>query len=206
MSKYFSFTAEQDVAFFGPAPLLQGEDARQYNQLLNEISTAVEPADIFELAFVRTIVNLIWESNRYRRLVAGALLAAEQEALEGILTRLLYDDSPFKSLSNLMGKPKTLSHQYVLKQQAAVVEVDHLLASAGMDWEVVKAEAFSLRQREIESLSRMIAGIETRMKTTLREIERHRKGFGQQLRRVVEQLDDGAAPLSKGREELKRAA
>jgi hypothetical protein len=203
-----SFTPEQDLAFFGAAPLLKGEDPNKYNQLLETVSRSVEPADVFELSFVRTIVNQIWEANRYRRLVGDTLIAAEQEALERQLRHLLYGhDKPFMfDGDGFTIKSQELARLYVLKQQAAVEEVDALLASAGIDWEVLKAEAFSLRLREIETFNRMIASAEARMKTTLREIDRHRKGFGQQLRRAVEQLDDPANASNQDREELKRAA
>lgn len=212
MSESPSFTPEQDLAFFGPPPLLKGEDPNKYNQLLETISSTVEPEDIFERAFARTIVDLLWETNRYRRLVADTLVAAEQEALERLLRHLLYGkDAPFGFDGDdpdncLSFKSEALSRQYVLRREPAIAEVDALLASAGLDWEVVKAEAFSLRLREIETLNRMIAGAEARMKNTLREIERHRKGLGQQLRRAVEQLDERDTPPDEIREELKRAA
>jgi hypothetical protein len=206
------FTQEQETAFFGKAPLLKGEDRRQYDELLVAVSGTVTPADIFELSFVRTIVNLIWETNRYRRLIGNMLAAAEQEALERRLRALLYgSDTPFHFDSidqdnPLSFKSQALSRQYMLKQQAAIDEVSTLLASAGMDWEVIKAEAFSIRLREIESLNRMVAGAEARMKTTLREIDRHRKGLGQQLRRAVEQLDGSVNAIEQDRQEFQQAA
>ena len=201
-----TFTTEQELAFFGAPPLLKGEDQNQYNQLLQTVSSTVKPADIFEQAFVRTIVNLVWEANRYRRLISETLVAAEQEAVARLLRHLLYGkDNPFTFDGDdpdnpLSTKSEALSRQYVLKRQAAVEEVDALLASAGIDFEVVKAEAFSLRLREIESLNRIIATAEARMRTTLREIDRHRQGFGQRLRGAVEQVD------GREREELGRAA
>ena len=207
-----ALTPDQELAFFGPPPLLKGEDPDKYNALVETVAGSVEPADIFERAYVRTIVNLIWEANRYRRFIADTLVAAEQEALERLLRHLLYGrDTPFifdgdDPDNTLSIKSQALSRLYVLKRQAAVEQVDALLASAGIDWEVVKAEAFSLRLREIESLNRMIAGAEARMKTTLREIERHRKGFGKELRRTIAQLDDQPSPLGEQRQDLKRAA
>jgi hypothetical protein len=192
--------------------LLEGEDPDKYNQLLESVSSAVEPADIFERAFVRTVVNLIWEAGRYRRLIADTLAAAEQEALERLLRHLLYGkDTPFMFDGNdpdtpLSIKSQALSRQYVLRRQAAVEEVDAILASAGFNQETVKAEAFSLRLREIESLNRLVTSAEARMKITLREIDRHRKGFGQQLRRAIEQFDAPVAALDEQREERKRAA
>jgi hypothetical protein len=208
MSEFPSFSPEQDLTFFGAPPLLKGEDASKYQQLFETVSNSVAPADIFESTFVRTIVDLIWEANRYRSLIANTLAAAEQDALQRRLAPLLESyENTFPNGDDLFtSKSHALSRKYVLKQQAAVEEVDTLLASAGINIEVVKAEAFSLRLREIETLNRMIASAEVRMKTTLREIDRHRKGFGQQLRRAIEQLNDPTDTLSQDREVLKRAA
>jgi hypothetical protein len=208
------FTPEEELLFFGPPPLLKGEDPDSYDRLLKAVSDAVEPADIFEGAFVRTIVNLTWEANRYRRLVANTVVAAEQEGLDRLLKHLLYGSNTTPILFEggddpecpMASKSESLSRQYVLRRQPAIEEVNKLLASAGLDWEVVKAEAFASRLREIEALNRMIAAAESRMKTTLREIDRHRKGFGQQLRRVIDQLDNRETPRDTGREELKQAA
>lgn len=212
MPELFPFTPDQELVFFGSPPLLKGEDPIKYNQLLKSISRTVEPADIFECAYVRTIVNLIWEANRYRKLVADTLVAAEQEALERLLRHLLYGmDTPFVLDANdptspMSTKSQSLSRQYVIKQKAAVEEVDALLATAGLNQEVVKAEAFSLRLREIETLNRLISGAEARTKMTLREIDRHRKGLGQQFRRAIEQFGDRPTSFREQREQRKRAA
>jgi hypothetical protein len=207
MPEFQSFSPEQDLAFFGAAPLLKGEDPTRYNQLLETVLSTVQPADIFERGFVRTIVNLMWEIGRYRRFVADTLKAAEQRGLERVLRRLLDSNASFiVDGLGLTTKSEELSRLYVLKQPAAVDEVDALFSSAGIDWEVVKAEAFSLSLREIETLNRMIAGAEARMNITLREIDRHRNGFGQQLRRAVEQFSNPADALKQDREDLRRAA
>jgi hypothetical protein len=207
-----AFAPEQELAFFGAPPLLKGEDPNKYNQLLATISSTVTPADIFEGVFVRTIVNLIWETNRYRRLIANMIKAAEPEALERLLRPLLYGSDTALIFDGddpdcpLITKAQALAKQYTLQKKDAVEEVDALFARAGLDWEAVKAAAFSFHLREIEVLNRMVAGAEARMKTTLREIDRHRKGFGQQLRRAIEELDDPATPLGEAPEERKRAA
>lgn len=193
----------EELAYFGVPPLLKGEDPSQYNQLLIGVSSSVVPLDIFERAFVRTIVNLIWETNRYRRMIANTLTAAEQQALERVL-KVLLDGTETANVFDgfLKTKSQELAQQYVLQQQPAVQEVDALLASAGLNFETVKATAFSLRQREIESLNRMVASAEARMKTTLREVDRHRKGFGLQVHHVIEEF---MAPTEEP-EEFKRAA
>jgi hypothetical protein len=55
-------------ALFGPPPLLEGEDPEAYNRLLDRVTAAVKPRDIFEEIWVADIVHLTWEILRWRRL------------------------------------------------------------------------------------------------------------------------------------------
>src|ERR1700704_3374844 len=66
---------------FGPAPLIEGEDAGAYDELLLRISAAVRPHDIFEEIWVRDIVDLVWEAFRLRRLKACLMTAGARIAL-----------------------------------------------------------------------------------------------------------------------------
>ena len=66
---------------FGPAPLIEGEDAGAYDELLVRISCAVRPGDIFEEIWVRDIVDLVWEAFRLRRLKACLVTAGARSAL-----------------------------------------------------------------------------------------------------------------------------
>src|ERR1700680_24366 len=52
---------------FGPPPLIEGEDAAAYDELLTRVSAAVKPADILEDIWVRDIVDLVWHAFRLRR-------------------------------------------------------------------------------------------------------------------------------------------
>jgi len=56
------------LAWLGPPPLLEGEDAAAYAELLGRISRAVKPSDTFEEIWVQDIVDLEWEARRWRRL------------------------------------------------------------------------------------------------------------------------------------------
>src|SRR6202030_1130933 len=66
---------------FGPAPLIEGEDAGAYDELLLRISAAVRPHDIFEEIWVRDIVDLVWEAFRLRRFKACLVTAGACAAL-----------------------------------------------------------------------------------------------------------------------------
>jgi hypothetical protein len=59
------------LAMFGPPPLIIGEDADAYEELLARVSADVEPKDILEEIWVRDIVDLAWGLLRLRRLKAG---------------------------------------------------------------------------------------------------------------------------------------
>jgi hypothetical protein len=65
--------------FFGPPPLLDGEDPAAYDDLLSRVSGAVKPADIIEEMWVGDVVNLTWEVQRLRQLKAKLLNVNAQD-------------------------------------------------------------------------------------------------------------------------------
>jgi hypothetical protein len=54
----------------GAPPLVGGEDAAAYDELLARVAGAVAPADVLEEMWVRDVVDLAWETLRLRRLKA----------------------------------------------------------------------------------------------------------------------------------------
>ena len=58
----------QRLALFGPPPLIEGEDAAAYDQLLVRIYAAVKPIDIIDEIFIADVVPSEWEVLRLRRL------------------------------------------------------------------------------------------------------------------------------------------
>src|SRR5262249_11149110 len=63
----------RSLRLFGPPPLLAGEDAAGYDELLAGISFAVKPSDVIEEIWVRDIVDLTWEIFRCRRIKTKVL-------------------------------------------------------------------------------------------------------------------------------------
>ena len=68
------------IELLGPAPLLKGENLKQYQALLSEIARTVKPADIMEWLWVKDIVDLTWDILRYRRLKANGIQNTGLEA------------------------------------------------------------------------------------------------------------------------------
>ena len=50
-----------DVDFFGPAPLISGEDPEAYTAFQTRVAAAVMLEDVLEEIWVRDVVDLVWE-------------------------------------------------------------------------------------------------------------------------------------------------
>ena len=173
---------KKDPAFFGPSPLLKGEDPLKYDQLLQGISEHVQPADIFERIWTRELADLVWETHRYRGLLVSLINASEQQALERVLR-------PFFS-GLRMPEAEALAWRYRMNEPGALEEVQRLLEKAGLTWHAIKAEALSIRIDDVERINQLIVSAETRRDATLREIERRRATLAHKLRRAVQQVED----------------
>jgi hypothetical protein len=166
------------LALFGPPPLLEGEDTAAYDELLVRISGAVKPTDIFEEIWIRDIVDLVWEAFRLRRHKANLMTAVAHEGLTKILRPLIgWTDA------------HNLAEAWAARERSAIKQVDKLLASAGLTMDAVMAQALSLKLDHIERIDRMIATAEGRRNAILREVDRHRTAWGQNLRQAVQQIE-----------------
>jgi hypothetical protein len=77
------------LAWLGPPPLFEGEDAAAYDELSARIAGAMEPADIFEEIWVGDIVYCAWQVFRLRRLQASLMTATAYEGLQKVLEPLV---------------------------------------------------------------------------------------------------------------------
>jgi hypothetical protein len=159
---------------FGPAPLIEGEDAAAYDELLVRISSAVRPHDIFEEIWVRDIVDLVWEAFRLRRLKACLMTAGARSAL-------------VRQLSPLVGGAQAdgLARGWAAREPGAGTAVAEHLAAAGIGLEGIAAQGLCIHLDFIERVERMIMAAEARRNAALREIDRHRATLGRQLRQAV---------------------
>ena len=82
-------TRAQRFAFFGPPPLLEGEDAALYDELVGGMCAAVKPVDIIDELYVADVVSLEWEIMRWRRLKFGLLQASVHDQLQEFLKQRL---------------------------------------------------------------------------------------------------------------------
>jgi hypothetical protein len=159
---------------FGPAPLIEGEDAGAYDEFLVRISCAVRPADIFEEIWVRDIVDLVWEALRLRRFKASLVTAGTRSAMAQLL-------------ESRLGWPQAegLARSWAAREPGALAAVNEHLAVAGSGLEALAAQGLCIRLDNVERIDRMIMTAEARRNATLREIDRHRETLGRRLRQAV---------------------
>ena len=188
------------LPIFGPPPLLKGEDAAAYDDLLIRVSGNLKPSDIFEEIWVREIADLIWESLRWRRHLASFLATAIARVLERILKPIAQNQPEVPRDTSFLGKLRaaeaslnagsTLAADWAVGDPAAIERVNALLASAGLTMDNVIAQATASELDKIERFNRLIASAEGRRNALLREIEHHRQPFAQRLRAEVHKIEN----------------
>ena len=183
------------LALLGPPPLFEAEDTAAYDELLVRISGTVKPADIFEEIWVRDIVDLVWEAFRLRRLKANLMTTVAHKGLRQILEPLMdWADA------------RDLTETWAARECAAIKRVDKLLASAGLTMDAVMAQTLSISLDDIERIDRMIATAEVRRNAILREVDRHRTTWGQELRRAAQQAEEAGFKLIEAQSDKTKTA
>jgi hypothetical protein len=170
---------EESARFFGPPPLITGEDQAQYEAMRDRVSAAVEPRDFLEEIWVNDVVNLVWETQRLRRLRGALLQAAAPEGLHHILQWVVGKNCDEKWVVG-----------WAARKPDAVAAVEGTLAKAGLTRDSVTAQTLALKIDELERIDRMVAGAEARRNVALREIDRHRATLGAALRHAADEVLD----------------
>jgi hypothetical protein len=158
----------------GRAPLIGGDDRAGYDDLLAGVAATVAPADPLEQAWVRDVVDLIWEALRLRRLKAALMTACATGGMMQLLGGL-----------NLRTSIYDLAHGWAARELAAVERTERILDDAGLGIDHVMAQTLRLNVDEIERIDRMIASAEARRAATLREIAAYRAELAARLRRAA---------------------
>jgi hypothetical protein len=164
-------SALADPAIVGPPPLIPGDDRAGYDTLLARVCDAVRPADVIEEAWIRDVVDQLWEALRLRRLKAALMTACAADGMMQVLDGL----NPRTCIW-------TLAHGWAARELAAAGRAEALLEGAGLGIDHVMAQTLRVRIDVIERIDRMIASAEARRAATLREIADYRDHFGARLR------------------------
>lgn len=197
------------LPFFGPPPLLQGEDPARYNDLLAQVSGHLKPRDLFEEIWTREITDLIWEGLRWRRDLVSFLETQLPKVLEQVLQPALEHEAettpaPGKSFTariaaavqRMTGEPELL-RRWFQGDAKALERVNGLLATTGLTMDHVRAQVSIQQLDKIERVNRLIANTEVRRARLLRELDWHRTDFARNARDQVEQIEQTAVPVGE---------
>ena len=67
-----------NISFFGPPPLLEGEDPEAYDDLLEAVTGSLKPSDAIEEILANDFANFTWQGRRWQRLMASLLYETSQ--------------------------------------------------------------------------------------------------------------------------------
>lgn len=176
---------------FDERPLLPGEDTEQYDALLLSIVQQVKPIDVIEAIWVKDIIDLIWEAKRLRRCRRQILVQAQLKAVEELISPALQNADPM-GLDTIIGAPTAdaLAAGWVTNNEAEKKKVDALLQKRGLSAADVTAHSFLLSLPAIERIDRLVSLADHRRDALLREIERKRASFAQQVRSATADVID----------------
>lgn len=151
------------LALFGPPPLLEGEDSAAYDELLALVSGSMKPADVLDEIWVRDLVDLIWETFRWRRLKTKLIAATTYKGVKAVLEPMI---------GWLSATP--IAEGWARHDAKAIKEVTEQLASANLSMDAVMAQTLVANLTDIERIDRMTMNAEARRAAVMREVERHR--------------------------------
>lgn len=187
---------------FGPSPVLPGEDAAAYAELLDQFDRAVKPTDIVEKILVNDVVNYTWQIWRWRKLKNRLTLDEIPNQLEKVLAPLVneYSLAPgYESLERLLNQTEEmkrtttgykLAQEWAIGDQGAVIKIEGLLETQNLSMEGITARAIASILDQIERIDRAILTAENWRNSILRQIDRRKATFAQRLRGAVDQIED----------------
>src|SRR6266566_2742135 len=153
----------QRLALFGPPLLLEGEDARAYDEILARICAAVKPIDVIDEMFVYDLVCLQWEILRLRRLKTNLIRASGSEALLEFLSQELdyhqYRENFEENLTEILQEnfasdqtedfAQNLAHQCAQNETDAVEKVNKLLDATRLSLDFILDRAKDKKAQEL---------------------------------------------------------
>jgi len=168
-----------NVSVFGAAPLLEGEDMKDYSALLNQLRDAVKPADFIEEMWVRDCADLCWDTLRLRRQKAELINANMYQGMQVVL------ETPCPQ-----SEASDLTSSWSVRDEEAIETINELLEAGNLSMEAVKAQTVAEIIDKIERIDHMISASEMRRNVTLRELERRRGLFARALREAANNVQD----------------
>jgi len=158
-------------SLFGRPPVLKSESKARYEVLFEKMAAAIRPEDVFEWMMVKTIVDLIWEIERYRRTKTIIIDNAHKEGLANLVRPLIRESSIQHSRER---DALELAEGYFVDPKFEL-KVGEILSLHNLDATSIAAEAVRHRLPELEKIERMVASKEARRADAYRDLDIYRE-------------------------------
>ena len=168
------------IKYLGAPALIEGDDKAAYYALHDKIVDFVKPKDVFEEILVREIVDLQWETMRYRRLKAALMSSDLYIAVRDMLLPICG-----------VVEASKISDGCAKRDPEAMARLKEILASVGVSMDVLNARTLARRINDVERIDRLAENAELRRTRALRELEKHRSGLAKILRGAIVDVEEG---------------
>jgi hypothetical protein len=171
------------------SPVLPSERAEDFEALVRSLTEEMRPSNCIEQMYVDDVAHHIWEIVRFRRCKTAIFRGAVRATIREFLERSMQQDDVIDL---------SLADKWSSSAKAKD-EVRKLLARIGLDEFAIEAEASRICSRELESLERMLTGLEMRRDKTLGCIAAYRQSFARQVRKTADDIIEAEVlPREKG--------
>jgi hypothetical protein len=185
----------ESLDFFGPPPLLRGENEALYTALHAEVERMLEPETILDQIDVRDITNNIWEAQRYKRLEPRLIESASISALAELLT-------PIFELDHTRGL-EAANMYYGRNAQQRKVAAD-LLSHHKITEEMILAKALARVGGHVGDIDRLIATRERSRFNVFKDHQRRRENAAKlvkvQQTKSIQATSNDADPVQAGKD------
>jgi hypothetical protein len=199
------------AGLFGPPPLLEGEDAAAYDELLTRVSSAVRPTDFIEEIWVRDLTDVFWSILRLRRIQAAHLSAEVSDEANDKASSLaearteLMEGTEKIEMRRLLDSHSGLSWETRVAQNPRADEKFQELwasAKATLDMTEIQAKIMVHELDTVERIEHLIMLEQQRFDAVIREMDRHR--VTQKLRESDQGIEEAEFKIVKPKTAIRK--
>ena len=170
----------------GKPPLIRGENPAQYENLFSQLVAEFDPQSVSDWVLVRDLADGLWETVRLRQMNGSVIdLGVHQNGLKLVLPLMSVASSD--ETSAIADGGRQLLAGYLAGERDAVVRVEELLTTAGLDLGALTAAAFEAKVATCQQIDRMMDSRKKQRDQAMRYLERRAEARAARLK-----ADDGA--------------
>jgi hypothetical protein len=173
-------------ALLADMPVLITESKDEFEAVYKDVDRQVKPRDIIEEFEVSHISSLIWDILRLRKSKVGIINAGFRAAMEQIFKQLLRKPGETRYVEP-SEDAQVLAWKWFVDPKAKA-NASELLTRFGLDESAIEATVIRNTLPEIETVDRLIALAEARLRQALRFIAEYRESLARQLREAADRI------------------